>query len=298
MGFLLRDTEPESAASIAANLPTNTVQQAAACGFAHRIKSVRRDGGLAVLIRAANGQIMRNGQNKRMRGRNNNHAHSHSSHGHRKSHNPMARVYESNGPEVKIRGNPAHIAEKYMQLARDAQTSGDPVSAENYFQHAEHYFRLIAAAQEQFRQNNPHLPRQETEVTGARDENFEDGDGDEDAQQPQSGAAAGDVPYGMGEQPYLPRDAQPFPHREQPQPIARPQQAASEEGGGDIDRLPSFITGGQGSPQSSSPLSNGQNGHEPQGDRFPLHRRRRRHRGPRHEAAGGESRGEQTPREE
>src|SRR5262249_50833800 len=50
-----------------------------------------------------NRRVMRNGQNKRMRGRNN----------HRKSHNPMVRVYESNGPDVKIRGNPSHIAEKY-----------------------------------------------------------------------------------------------------------------------------------------------------------------------------------------
>ena len=78
---------------------------------------------------------MRNGQNKRMRGRN------------RKSHNPLTRVYESNGPDVKIRGNAHHIAEKYLQLARDAHTGGDPVAAENYLQHAEHYFRLIAAAQ-------------------------------------------------------------------------------------------------------------------------------------------------------
>ena len=76
---------------------------------------------------------MRNGQNKRMRGRNQ----------HRKSHNPMARVYESNGPDVKIRGNPSHIAEKYVQLARDAQSSGDPVAAENYYQHAEHYLRSL-----------------------------------------------------------------------------------------------------------------------------------------------------------
>ena len=90
---------------------------------------------------------MRNGQNKRMRGRN------------RKSQNPMTRVFESNGPDVKIRGTPSHIAEKYLQLARDAQTSGDPVAAENYFQHAEHYFRLIAAAQEQFRQSNPQFYR-------------------------------------------------------------------------------------------------------------------------------------------
>ena len=69
---------------------------------------------------------MRNGQNKRMRGRN------------RKSLNPLTRVYESNGPDVKIRGTASHIAEKYVQLARDAQSSGDPISAENYLQHAEH----------------------------------------------------------------------------------------------------------------------------------------------------------------
>jgi hypothetical protein len=59
----------------------------------------------------------------------------------------LTRSYESNGPEVKIRGNAHHIAEKYLQLARDSHTSGDPVAAENYLQHAEHYFRLIAAAQ-------------------------------------------------------------------------------------------------------------------------------------------------------
>ena len=80
---------------------------------------------------------MRPGQNKRMRGRNNN----------RRGPNPLTRSYESNGPDVKIRGNAQHVAEKYLQLARDAHTSGDPVGAENYLQHAEHYFRLIAAAQ-------------------------------------------------------------------------------------------------------------------------------------------------------
>jgi len=59
----------------------------------------------------------------------------------------LTRSYESNGPDVKIRGNAHHVAEKYLQLARDAHTSGDPVAAENYLQHAEHYFRLIASAQ-------------------------------------------------------------------------------------------------------------------------------------------------------
>ena len=81
---------------------------------------------------------MRPGQNKRMRGRPTNN---------RRGPNPLTRSYESNGPDVKIRGNAHHVAEKYLQLARDAHTSGDPVAAENYLQHAEHYFRLIAAAQ-------------------------------------------------------------------------------------------------------------------------------------------------------
>jgi len=64
----------------------------------------------------------------------------------RKGPNPLTRSYESNGPDVKIRGTAQHVAEKYLQLARDAQSSGDPVMAESYLQHAEHYFRIIAAA--------------------------------------------------------------------------------------------------------------------------------------------------------
>ena len=69
-----------------------------------------------------------------------------------KGPNPLTRSYESNGPDVKVRGTAQHIADKYAQLARDSTASGDPVSAENYHQHAEHYYRLIAAAQEQYRQ--------------------------------------------------------------------------------------------------------------------------------------------------
>ena len=66
----------------------------------------------------------------------------------RKPQNPLARSYESNGPDVKIRGTAAHIAEKYTSLARDALASGDLVAAESYFQHAEHYNRIIMAAQQ------------------------------------------------------------------------------------------------------------------------------------------------------
>ena len=81
---------------------------------------------------------MRQGhQNKRGRGRS------------RKNSNPLSRNYESNGPDVKIRGSASHIAEKYASLARDSHSSGDPVSAENYWQHAEHYYRIIQAAEAQ-----------------------------------------------------------------------------------------------------------------------------------------------------
>jgi Domain of unknown function (DUF4167) len=83
-------------------------------------------------------------QNRRGRGNNNNR--------NRKSQNPLSRSFESNGPDVKIRGTPAHIAEKYLTLARDAQSSGDPVLAENYLQHAEHYNRIIMAYREQLQQ--------------------------------------------------------------------------------------------------------------------------------------------------
>ena len=56
------------------------------------------------------------------------------------------RTYDSSGPEIKIRGSASHVYEKYLQLARDANSSGDRVMAENYLQHAEHYYRIMAAA--------------------------------------------------------------------------------------------------------------------------------------------------------
>jgi hypothetical protein len=68
------------------------------------------------------------------------------------------RTYDSNGPEVKIRGSASHVYEKYLQLARDANASGDRIMAESYLQHAEHYFRIMAAAQvqqAQYQQQNP-----------------------------------------------------------------------------------------------------------------------------------------------
>jgi hypothetical protein len=61
--------------------------------------------------------------------------------------NIVNRVFDSSGPEGKVRGTPQQIIEKYLILARDAQLSNDRVSAENFMQHAEHYTRMLAEAQ-------------------------------------------------------------------------------------------------------------------------------------------------------
>jgi Domain of unknown function (DUF4167) len=73
-----------------------------------------------------------------------------------KPQNALSRYYESNGPDVKLRGTAAQIAEKYLSLARDALASGDMVAAESYFQHAEHYNRIIMAAHSQMGVSNSH----------------------------------------------------------------------------------------------------------------------------------------------
>lgn len=230
---------------------------------------------------------MRNGpnNNKRMRSRNNNN--NNNNNNNRRGQNPMTRVFESNGPDIKIRGTASHIAEKYLQLARDARSSGDPVAAENYYQHAEHYFRLIAAAQEQFRQSQPQQQQQPMQRPDgdALDDNGDDGDSYSNF-----GAEPGFVPQQQQPQ-FQPREQQPYP-REQQQPREqnfrdrdrgdnRQQQPSAQPAENDhVDRLPSFITGG------AQPQPNGNNAEEGgnRGERFG-HRRRRRPPGPRPEGA-------------
>jgi hypothetical protein len=230
---------------------------------------------------------MRNGQNnKRMRNRNNN---NNNNNNNRRGQNPMTRVFESNGPDIKIRGTASHVAEKYVQLARDARSSGDPVAAENYYQHAEHYFRLIAAAQEQFRQNQPQ-PRTDNEMPAV-----EEGE-DEGESFSHFGQEPGFVPQQQqpyirdnnpreqrGDNPPYQRDQQPREHHRereqrpqpqyQPQPQPQPQPVIADTGG--VDRLPSFITGPQ--PQVNGAPGGYEGGSG--GERFP--RRRRRPHGPR-----------------
>lgn len=67
--------------------------------------------------------------------------------GHQHNNHQPNRTMESNGPDTKVRGPAAHIYERYLQLARDAASSGDRVLSENYMQHADHYFRLVRLMQ-------------------------------------------------------------------------------------------------------------------------------------------------------
>ena len=148
-----------------------------------------------------NGHRARQGQhnnNKRGRGRNNRRpgggGGGHSG-GSGSGGNPINRVYESNGPDVKVRGTAQTVAEKYMQLGRDAQSSGDNVMAESYFQFSEHYFRVMAAAQP--------VGQPTTQLRRPEDEDFdEEGDaaGEGESEAAQQGMASEGGPTGMGEQ--------------------------------------------------------------------------------------------------
>lgn len=175
--------------------------------------------------RGAKYNPMRPGQNRRVRGRNRS-----------KGPNPLTRSYESTGPDVKVRGTAQHVADKYAQLARDAQSSGDPVAAENYYQHAEHYYRIIAGAQEQF--------RQQFGGYGQRpfDEDGEDGDEE---------AGPNGYPYGGGERPNgaghgedgdFGNQPQPYDGRgsERPQRYERSDRPSGDRGGERYDRNDRF----------------------------------------------------------
>ena len=87
---------------------------------------------------------MRTGQTHRPYGRN----YGNNANRNRQQIPPRGQNLDSNGPNVKIRGTPHQIFERYIALAREASTSGDRVTAENLYQHAEHYFRIMNAADE------------------------------------------------------------------------------------------------------------------------------------------------------
>ncbi|MBU1335548.1 MAG: DUF4167 domain-containing protein [Alphaproteobacteria bacterium] len=144
-----------------------------------------------------------NNQNNknRQRGRN----------GGRKHVNPLSRNFESNGPDVKVRGNAAHVAEKYLQLARDAQSSGDSVMAENYLQHAEHYFRIVSSAQQA--------------QSGQRPDGQDDADFDDDMPEMNSRFSS---PQPQPQQQYVQSEGDDQPEGEQPRQQQGEQRPRSE----------------------------------------------------------------------
>jgi hypothetical protein len=91
--------------------------------------------------------MMRQGQGKRNRGRHNGGGHhqQQQQQGNRPRPPHRVQVFESSGPSVKIRGNAYQVFERYIALAREAASAGDRIAAENLYQHAEHYFRVMNA---------------------------------------------------------------------------------------------------------------------------------------------------------
>src|ERR1044071_3625941 len=122
---------------------------------------------------------MRPGQNKRSRGRNGGGGPHHN----RPRMPHRIQTFDSNGPNVKIRGNAYQVFERYVALAREAQASGDRIAAENLYQHAEHYFRIMNA-QGDGQGNAPPRPMTpaDMEMSGGDGENTEIEDGQGQAQ--------------------------------------------------------------------------------------------------------------------
>lgn len=194
--------------------------------------------------------------------------------------NIVNRVFDSSGPEGKVRGTPQQIIDKYNQLTRDAQLSNDRVAAENFQQHAEHYLRMLAEAQREMdakrdaqqqqqqqhnNQNNNQNPQQGGGEGGGGKNNRRNRDRD---QQPEGGSDQSPQPRADANQP----SQQPAP--EQPAPA----QAAPEQGSFDavIDNAAGGDAGLVETPESA-----------------PKPKRTRRRRKPDSDGGDGDSGGDQ-----
>jgi hypothetical protein len=195
--------------------------------------------------------------------------------------NPINRVYESNGPDVKVRGTAQTIAEKYMQLARDAHSAGDTVMAESYNQHAEHYLRILAAAQAY---NQQHMAQQQQfrrpmgpeESLSETYEEASEGEPSYDSESPGAGPESSASPT----EPSPTDSDMRSPLRRQPEDRSR-QQFERTRNGGDQPRQPRVEDTADGwdgpqpqflrRPQSGQTQPNG--GDQRQRDRRPMRER-------------------------
>jgi uncharacterized protein DUF4167 len=129
---------------------------------------------------------MRLGPNKRSRGRNN----GNNPHHNRPRMPHRIQTFDSNGPNVKIRGNAYQVFERYVALAREAAASGDRIAAENLYQHAEHYFRVMNANGDA---NQHGAPRPMTPADVEMNENEAvNGDGEDETSRPSLPMAPGE----------------------------------------------------------------------------------------------------------
>ena len=105
-------------------------------------------------------------------------------------------MFDSSGPDIRIRGTAQQLSEKYLQLGRDATSSGDRVMAEAYFQHAEHYFRILNAMNQAVQQGQP----QNGQGAGQQRRHYQ---GDDDGQSGGGSESDDNEPRapGMGDQP-------------------------------------------------------------------------------------------------
>lgn len=192
-------------------------------------------------------------------------------------HHHPNRQLETNGPDTKFRGTASYIHERYLQLARDAQSSGDRVLGENYLQHADHYFRLVRSMQ-------PAVPVQQQQ-------NYNDGgdyEGDEDGGSESEGAE-GNEARGEGD--------------EQPEGDYQQQGDRPREGGGDGDprrrrgrNRSRFRPDGEREGGNVEARDGEERRERPEGEREPRRERSEGDREPRRERAeGGEAR---EPREQ
>jgi len=130
------------------------------------------------------------------------------------------RVFDSSGPEGKVRGTPQQIIDKYNQLTRDAQLSNDRVAAENFQQHAEHYTRMLSEAQREQEAKRAEQEAQQAQARANRQQREED-----------SQPAASGQPAAPGTE-------------DQPEIATPPQGAGSEKSFGSVIGMPDETASG------------------------------------------------------
>lgn len=161
---------------------------------------------------------------KRMRGRQHHRSGGGASRNNGNAQTPLNRnhVFESNGPDLRVRGTAQQLFEKYLQLGRDATGTGDRILAEAYFQHAEHYFRILNAMNQAAQQSQQERNERQQQRQRAYEERRETPRGDQrhDDEQQQGHQQH----YNEGEQHYAPQHQHQHQHQQHQQEHSQQEQ--------------------------------------------------------------------------